>query len=112
MPVKATNHTPGPWNLYKNEWNLGIYDSRGALVADLLGNLRPNAENKEANAKLIAAAPDLLNMLKEAWDCMHELLPSGDVENFLVEQTGNDEYRGILTRMRDVFVQVEGENMF
>lgn len=62
-------HTPGPWNT-----NLGVVwpgDSSGNPIAYLNGHCRKLAED-EANARLIAAAPDLLEALKEIMDFIGE----------------------------------------
>jgi len=67
------SHTPGPWHYRTVDDSIGsIDDESGEAVAQSLQ--RPSARtvtsiykaNKEriANAKLIAAAPDLLNELK------------------------------------------------
>lgn len=53
------NHTPGPWE------NSATYVvGTMGLIADCYMPYRPTQEN-EANAKLIAAAPELLAALKE-----------------------------------------------
>ena len=60
-----TKHTPGPWKV--NDKTLsGAYQ----ISDNKSGSLRictvTNAPNDEANARLIAAAPDMLNAMKEA----------------------------------------------
>lgn len=71
--MSATKHTRGPWQA--DEFN-NVYTSyvpadfatgskpRRALVADVRVSFRPSAESR-ANAKLIAAAPDLLEALRD-----------------------------------------------
>lgn len=60
-----TQHTPGPWNdgLHYHG-NLAVQADNGRLVA-LCGRLSLDDEQLEnqANARLIAAAPDLLSTL-------------------------------------------------
>ena len=58
MNTKAT-HTPGPWEAEGDYVFAPIvgYDARIARVTDI---------DSEANARLIAAAPDLLEALREA----------------------------------------------
>ena len=51
-------HTPGPWYLNPRGW---VVQSPGDIVTRLEGS-----NDKEANALLIAAAPDLLNLLTAA----------------------------------------------
>ena len=60
-------HTPGPWKA----WGIGgleLYISRGDDVCEIICNLGlphhvDECEEKEANAHLIAAAPDMLEAL-------------------------------------------------
>jgi len=61
-----TQHTPGPWAIFetlrhREEGTVGIYGNESVLVADvqIWRGVMPQAES-EANARLIAAAPDLL----------------------------------------------------
>jgi hypothetical protein len=65
--------TPGPWGVEPSQWNLWIGPMRSdgrklesivvSVSTDL--NLKPEAKaNREANARLIAAAPDLLAALE------------------------------------------------
>ena len=74
--MTESKHTPGPWGLLKmlsgsendKGWAvspLGIGLYRIAEVSPLIKNSRGDAsEEGEANAKLIAAAPELLEALK------------------------------------------------
>jgi len=67
-------YTPGPWNIKgpaKGKWDVtgdyAILDAEGKIIAEVYktvayGDLRP----AEANARLIAAAPDLLEACKKA----------------------------------------------
>jgi hypothetical protein len=64
-------HTPGPWNRYIGEEGpIAISDSnpqpgkRKAIVRFGVGCIK--GEEAEANAHLIAAAPDMLEELEEA----------------------------------------------
>ena len=62
-----TKHTPGPWRLgligTPHGQGRAIYGSTGELVANLSADLLPDNEQLP-NAKLIAAAPDLLETLQ------------------------------------------------
>lgn len=61
-------HTPGPWYIGMRPGPMIYGDApRGAQVADMSGPLIPADENS-ANARLIAAAPDLLAALREIAD--------------------------------------------
>lgn len=57
--MKTQTHTPGPW--YTN--GVLIMNEKGSTVGRV-GHI----ENYEANANLIAAAPDMLKALKMAKD--------------------------------------------
>jgi hypothetical protein len=57
-----TGHTPGPWRIGGTNPNHSakVYGSDDWLVADTCGIKTRSAEEEAANARLIAAAPDLL----------------------------------------------------
>jgi hypothetical protein len=60
-----TKHTPGPWvkgdeKHYRREH---VFTNNGVFVADCCK--QPPREECEANARLIAAAPDMLAALRE-----------------------------------------------
>lgn len=66
-----TKHTPGPWSSdheYEETWDtqtniyVGVKNILIAQVCETDGNI--SNEEFEANARLIAAAPDLLEALK------------------------------------------------
>jgi hypothetical protein len=53
-----TQHTPGPWELRGPRL---VTDKNGVIIAE---NISSNEGTSEANAHLIAAAPELLEALK------------------------------------------------
>jgi len=68
-----TKHTPGPWSVTEHGWSqTGIYTDgvRIALIDIYDEATEENQDELEAstaaNARLIAAAPDLLDALQEA----------------------------------------------
>jgi hypothetical protein len=77
-----STHTPAPWAIHKSKFTFAIQSTaephagliahvyaKGEPSADEVGFSRP--EEAEANAKLIAAAPDLLRAAKDvvkAWE--------------------------------------------
>lgn len=82
---KPQTHTPGPWRVAPGTGLIhrdGDFSLRGVIAKvqgkDLSG--RDWKERQDANARLIAAAPDLLEQLK-AWQNWAETLPGG-VEQF------------------------------
>lgn len=58
-----TKHTPGPWHLGKRAAAKAIYGDKGEEVCQMLGHFNADDENL-ANARLIAAAPELLEALQ------------------------------------------------
>ena len=71
---EAPAHTPGPWRVSWDECKIvGAQAHRDCLIAytdspgnhhDDAGNLVRGADTQRANARLIAAAPDLLEALR------------------------------------------------
>jgi len=55
------NHTPGPW-VARLDLPWLVEDSNGGILASLIA---PRTGDMHANAKLIAAAPELLLALRE-----------------------------------------------
>jgi hypothetical protein len=89
-------HTPGPWDLTPgphgdpdvDDCDFIIYESRAAgdAVAAVVGPVRTGTT--EANARLIAAAPELLDALKAAVRTIrtwHGLGTTGGAEQLLWE---------------------------
>ena len=75
MTMTTTTHTPGPWTVDGNEI-FGPQDS-GVIVARLpeWGILADGPDPAAHNARLIAAAPDLLEALQyalERFECIPE----------------------------------------
>lgn len=84
----TTKHTPGPWT-YLNDNGVKRIDSKQGLIT-LLDNafgeyLHDSVEN-DANANLIAAAPDLLAALQTILDAWEKNRPFSLYKNEI--QTG------------------------
>ena len=64
---KVMQHTPGPWTcFYKSkydEWHVSVPMSEGSMKWPLFDD-GVRSENPEADARLIAAAPDLLTAVQ------------------------------------------------
>jgi hypothetical protein len=91
--MNSTAHTPGPWTcFYKpkyDEWHISLpiagSSMKLALCADGI-----QSENREADAHLIAAAPDMLAALKRCeemvstangppnWDWVREVIAKAE----------------------------------
>jgi len=62
-----TSHTPAPWSFQKNNnGSLDFFGEDGKRV--IINNV--HLMNRDANAHLIAAAPDMLDALNVALMCM------------------------------------------
>jgi hypothetical protein len=60
-----SKHTPGPWKWWTtHEGAHRINPHKGGLVIASCDTRNPFSEEQEANARLIAAAPDLLEACK------------------------------------------------
>jgi|14BtaG_2_1085337.scaffolds.fasta_scaffold35810_3 hypothetical protein len=103
---KHATHTPGPWHYSEVIRGRDQYyrqiraDFKIAEVhachSGVAGTKKGKAED-EANARLIAAAPDLLAQCKEFEKCLTHLINSGD--------SGADLERD---KLREVLAKVEG----
>ena len=64
----AAQHTVGPWSAYKDASGYQLL-SRSLKSSNVFGRFRPHlgdhAHQEQANARLIAAAPELLEALRE-----------------------------------------------
>lgn len=58
--------TPGPWSLLFNDKTKVVFENKGVaiFVADTYGGFTKNEIEEEANAALIAAAPEMYEELK------------------------------------------------
>ena len=85
-------HTPGPWEI---DWDCHTAINKGNKHIALVNQYNSTDESSrvwgeehEANARLIAAAPDLLARLKEARDAIASLEPEALGEVFTQEPDG------------------------
>ena len=73
-------HTPGPWEYNVNtQGRFRVFAGTSEIVRALSthGRRRLGKAEREANARLIAAAPGLLEALREAEDVLNALDMSG-----------------------------------
>lgn len=73
----SKKHTPGPWRLAKNDPNW-IETKNGliAMISDVRGD-RNITSRTQANAALIAAAPEMLEALNESYEYIQACFYSG-----------------------------------
>lgn len=100
--TEHSKHTPGPWKVhpYRNvsvgPYNKGIdVGPYGRAVARVIGAFEEQhaGPEAEANARLIAAAPEMLRVLKVVESFMDAVGPA---------------YRDDLQQVRDVIAKAEG----
>lgn len=88
-----TKHTPGPWTAYyfaADWWVANPEDDSGPML-----RVGSDHDRREANAHLIAAAPDLLNISKEILDLIERIIEGkewGAIEEYA------DQLRTIIAR--------------
>jgi hypothetical protein len=84
-------HTPGPWAI---DWNVSRLDVFSADAATLVATIRRSAlsagldDTAKANARLIASAPQLLEVCKELSECA-EYWSEYDVPIGIVDRLNN-----------------------
>lgn len=102
-------HTPGPWNYDEEGF---IYGSTGFIVSDPHSSPEIDIEEREANALLLAAAPDLLaerNRLREVnaelteavMTLMAEVDASLDYAKDSNMASAADKVKNILTKIKE-----------
>ena len=74
--IRAAKHTPGPWKLITGGPML-VTSDESAIIATRLGGV------SEANARLIAAAPELLAALKRATQFLLDNYKDSDMPDIL-----------------------------
>lgn len=73
--MKEFKGTKGAWKVVRNGfWKMGVQDSNGNWLTYKAGEDLMGQEMVEANAKLMAASPDLLKALQK----MVAMMDSGD----------------------------------
>lgn len=74
-----TQHTPAPWKA--SQFGGSITGPDGKSICAISNNIKRDQAEKLANARLIAAAPELLKALKDLLDAQ----PSGCVDHYAIE---------------------------
>ncbi len=82
----TTQHTPGPWHIGLDGMSI-VADAgdspHGIPIRPCVATVKRRLDGTEANARLIATAPDLLEALQEYldWHRANFALPSGNLED-------------------------------
>lgn len=100
-----TKHTPGPWHVGMRPGPM-IYGPKGEQVADLSADLLM-VEERQANLRLIAAAPDLLEALTDALGMLDHYM-SGRADNW--DGSTKGQARSTLVDGRAAIAKARGES--
>ena len=91
-----SGHTPGPWKFVADEFNshggrnqLGSIQSRKWFIAVIEGDAGEDANECMANARLIAAAPDLREVCDEVIKAPKEAAAIMEREGFVIDNLTN-----------------------
>jgi hypothetical protein len=109
---QTQKHTPGPWNVYHENGSMGSNGCWGVEGKSLMVENKKTAiavmartESTRANARLIAAAPELLEAINHA---------ISEIDNHIAQnpsaKTLLPELRTYLATRRDKAIGEEGKN--
>ena len=79
--MQKSTHTPGPWQSYNAGATIGTIE--GCNGIDVIADIRFIKNESRHNAKLIAAAPDMLDALQAVSDYL------GDQDSILADQVNS-----------------------
>lgn len=76
--VDKVTHTPGPWRVEEIDAAIYVRGADGHLIGEV-GDMGYNVPEDRANAALVIAAPELLEMCELAYlyICGYRVIPSG-----------------------------------
>jgi hypothetical protein len=82
--MSEISHTPGPWTMWNRNKSdyiiLGPHNGHGSPeVANVNGYIEFTDEENKANAKLIAAAPDMFDIIKELYEWAQDTQTFGPI---------------------------------
>lgn len=100
---KLNSHTPGPWKVFKTWAAITIRNRSGCQLAEVYRFKGGRMEGQdEANANLIAAAPELLKALRDAVRQIH------DLTEYDPEGTGGNQIN-FAKQQEDAIARAEGK---
>ena len=105
IDTNDAKHTPAPWTKYLGTF---VHSQDNVFIADCWTSDRP-ADEREANARLIALAPELLAELRKA----ETMLAAANYAFYVAGtrkalETALDESKTLLRTMRAVIARVKG----
>ena len=89
---QQTAHTPGPWRAVMDGDCLMVYPVMSGLTQSICAVGEVGARATEADARLIAAAPDLLAALRAGMQKltdMHAVIHDQEIEEHFVDEATN-----------------------
>lgn len=93
-----TKHTPGPWKQWQSTIReaLTVLGGDGSIIATFDTWKNGAEQEQEANARLIAAAPDMLAMLERVTEAYAEMLKN----NGYTWSTAVDSSRALIAKIK------------
>ena len=104
----AVQHTPGSWRVDPNDDDQRVRTSQGRCIALITAGLADG--ERDANARLIAAAPDLLDSLTWAERQLRALVTEDDGSGAFIRGTGTElaGFGAGVEKMRAAIAKAEG----
>ena len=100
--MSKQKHTPGPWKTQPHISldRLEIRDADGRRIAECAMDFPMSAKTHDANARLIAAAPELLEAAEHAWTFVSDILETG--------MSQSEEVRALERALKDAIAKAKG----
>ena len=97
-----SKHTPGPWKIKKDRFSQSVW-AGNERIAEMMGW---GKNRRRANARIISAAPALLEALKSAVSYLEANRPKGNIREIFTQL--NEYENGVLNPARAAIAQAEG----
>lgn len=114
-PETRAKHTEGPWKIHRPEdCGCGTFGIVGTsdpeMMLDFVAKIegQPDAETAEANARLIAAAPDLLAALEKALAYLIAHPPKGNIRDRAHFSALNEHANDVVKPIHDALTKATG----
>ncbi len=108
--MSESKHTPGPWEIYGGIEICNAEGQEWKTIADIRypssANTKISVNEAEANASLIAAAPEMLEALQEAREVLSDhWFTSEDGEDY-----NNDDVIDMCSKLDAIIAKAKGES--
>lgn len=98
-------HTPGPWSKTYFAKTHAVHSKSGECIAVCDSSLA----NNEENARLIAAAPELLESLEKLVRELHEAIYTRAANTWATPEVAYEHANQLTQSYRDLIVKAKGE---